>query len=65
MLAPHPVRCRKGEVGRDLREELERLGAEAQHLPLASPPVGVRGEEEPEDQYTSLKSIFLSYMITK
>ena len=32
-------------------EELERLGAEAQHLPLSSP-AGVREEEEQEDQYT-------------
>ena len=48
-----PVRCGRGEVvGRDLREEFERLGAEAQHLPLAYPPVGIKEEEEQEDDYT-------------
>ena len=51
-----PARCRKGEVvgnllGRDLREELERLGAEAQHHPLTTPAVQVE-EEEQEDQFT-------------
>ena len=46
-----PVRCRRGEVvGWNLREHLERLGAEAQKLPLATPHVGVREEEKQEDQ---------------
>ena len=48
-----PAWRKRGEVvgtllGRDLREELERLGAEAQHQPPTTPAVVVREEEKQE-----------------
>ena len=52
-----PVRFMGGEgVGVDLRKEFNRLGAEAQHLPLATPMEGreegggVKEEEEKEQE---------------
>ena len=46
-----PARYMRGEVvGRDLREDIEKLGAEAQHHPLATPAVGVKEEKEQEEK---------------
>ena len=43
-------------VGKELRKEFERLGAEAQHLPLATPLDGGEVMEEEEEEHEDQSS---------